>query len=113
MRDFSPAVARRIEHFEANYENSSPADGEPASTYQRSVIKAGLPAEAGSNVSMNGVGEYVASLPDGSQVTVVQDGNHISRSINMDGVDYPLSSPVEAADFSQAHAEFIAVQQEA
>lgn len=110
MRDLSPAVARRIEHFEANFESSSPADGEPASTYQRGVIEAGIPAEA-ANVTMNGAGEYVASLPDGAQVTVVQDGNHITRSISMDGVDYSLDSPVEAADFSQAHAEYTEVQQ--
>lgn len=62
---------------------------------------------------MTGAGEYVASLSDGSQVSVSQDGDHITRSLNMDGVDYPLETPIEQADFSAAHGEFVAVQQEA
>lgn len=43
MRDFSPEVAQRIEHFEATYQQEAPADGEPASTFQRAVIEAGIP----------------------------------------------------------------------
>lgn len=62
---------------------------------------------------MNGAGEYLASLSDGTQITVEQDGNHITRSINLDGVDYPPETPIEQADFSAAHGEFVKVQQEA
>lgn len=89
MRDFSPQVARRIEHFESSYEVEAPEDGEPESTFQRSVIEAGLLAEAQS-VSMTGAGEYVGQMSDGSQISVAQEGDHITRSISVDGVDYPV-----------------------
>lgn len=109
MRDFSPEVARRIEYFEASYQHEAPEDGEPASILQRAVIEAGLPAAG--QLSSGRSGEFVSSMPDGSEVSVLQDGNHITRAINMDGVEYSLATPVESADFSGALGDYETVQQ--
>ncbi len=109
VRDFSPEVARRIDYFEAHYQQDTPADGEPASPYKRAIIEAGLPEEG--TLRESRAGEYAVSLPDGAEVTIQEDGNHLSRSISMDGVDYPLETPIEQADINAARSELITVQQ--
>lgn len=109
MRDFSPDVARRIDFFEAHYDRPSSADGEPASSYQRGMIAAALPTDG--RTHMQDADTFVSELPDGSSVAVALSGGQIRRSIDMQGVDYPLATPLEQADLNAALATLEAVRQ--
>ena len=103
-------MARRIEYFEATYQQETPADGEPSSSYQRVIIEGALPNNA--NLQSDGAGTFEAQLSDGSQVSVEVDGNHITRSVSLDGSNYQLETPIEQADFSAALGTYESVRQE-
>jgi len=111
VRDFSPDVARRIDDFERTYEASEAVEGgEPVSPYQRAVIEGGLPADG--NIEMGDNGEFVSQLPDGTEVTIEIDGDHITRSINLEGANIPVRTDIERADYADALWDFEAVNQE-
>ena len=61
---------------------------------------------------MNGAREFVANLSDGTDVTVEVDGDHITRSMDLEGANIRIKTDIERADFSETLGKYESVRQE-